>query len=401
PLEAFYRTGDQARWRPGGIIEFLGRIDQQVKIRGFRIEPGEIKNRLIEHDGVGDAVVMDREDENKVKYICAYIIPARNDDFDELTRQLRNHLTGQLPGYMIPSYFVEIAQIPLTPNGKVDRRALPEPQTGGINGTYTPPGNEIEEKLQEIWCETIGAKKNELGIDANFFEVGGHSLNATLMVSKIHKELKIKLALAEVFKTPTIRGQAQIIAGSHDETFHTIEPAVQKEYYPLSSAQKRMYVINQLNSESTVYNMPAVMTLEGKPDKDKLERVLRQLLVRHEGFRTAFKMVKGDPVQEIKKNVEFKLQYHEGLTSTTDPSTELAAFIRPFHLDRPPLLRVGLIKIRENEHLLMVDMPHIVSDGTSMGVLIKDFMLLVAGEHLAPINIHYKDYSEWQNQTKE
>ncbi|MCP5053521.1 MAG: AMP-binding protein, partial [bacterium] len=270
---SLYNTGDLARWLKDGNIEFLGRMDQQVKLRGFRIELQEIENRLLKHNEIKEAVVIDREKEDGDKYLCAYIVAGRKargrhcrdktpiyrvrDTLDTLT--LRDYLAGVLPGYMIPSYFVNLDKIPLTPNGKIDRKALPDPgDTVGDGALYTAPGNNVEKQLVTIWSEVLAAESGKLGIDANFFQLGGHSLKATILVSKIHKKLAIKFPLGEVFNTPTIRGQALYIKKAAKDKYASLEALEKRAYYALSSAQKRLYFLQQLDPQSTAYNMPLV-----------------------------------------------------------------------------------------------------------------------------------------------
>ncbi len=397
PVDKLYKTGDLARWLQDGNIEFLGRIDQQVKIRGHRIEPGEIESCLLEQCGVRQAVVMDRRDKKGDKYLCAYIVTDMKGPFDELSRQLRAHLAGKLPDYMIPSYFTPIDNVPLTPSGKVDRQALPEPETGAETDRYAPPENEIEEKLLEIWQELLGTANDKLGIDANFFEAGGHSLKATLMVSQIHKAFNVKLPLAEIFKAPTIRGQARIIADSRRETFYAIEPTAKKEYYPLSSAQKRIYILQQMDERGIGYNMPAAALLHGEIDFGKLENTFRLLVQRHESLRTSFHMVNEEPVQRVHDCLDFTI---ENIVSA-EPSAGIAAFIRPFDLTAAPLLRVGLMEIEKNKRLFLVDMHHIISDGVSQGILVKEFMTLADNGVLPELRLQYRDYAGWQNGEKE
>ncbi|MCP5049770.1 MAG: amino acid adenylation domain-containing protein, partial [bacterium] len=222
PVSYLYRTGDQARWLADGELDYLGRIDQQVKIRGFRIEPGEIENRLLNHPGIKEAVMLAREEKNGDKYLCAYIVPvsARED----VIPGLREYLALVLPGYMIPAYFVPLEKIPLTPNGKIDRKALPKPELR-IGTGYAGPRNEIETKLVELWSNVLNIERDVIGIDSSFFHLGGHSLKATSLVSKIHKEFDVRVPLLEVFKTPRIRELAEYINGKSKETYISIDPA--------------------------------------------------------------------------------------------------------------------------------------------------------------------------------
>jgi len=234
-----YRTGDLARWLPDGNIEFLGRKDQQVKIRGFRIELGEIENRLCDNEQVKEAVVIDRQNKGE-KYLCAYIVPFS--DPAPGAAELRDHLSTGLPGYMIPSFFIPMDRIPLTPNGKIHRKGLPMPGAVDMDAAvdYIAPRDSIEEKLAEIWSEILMGKSNasiSIGIDDNFFDLGGHSLNATLLVARMHKVFHVKISLMEFFKRGCIREVADYIKEAVKETFITIEPAEEKEYYSLAPAQ--------------------------------------------------------------------------------------------------------------------------------------------------------------------
>jgi acyl carrier protein len=252
-----YRTGDLGRRRADGNIDFLGRMDQQVKIRGFRIEPGEIESRLLNHGMIGEAVVLPGVHEGGDKYLCAYIVSA-GERVD--VSVLRDYLGRELPDYMVPSYFVEVEGIPLTPNGKVDRRALPEPQIEAGEG-YAPPTTQIEKELVNLWAEVLPVPAAAIGIDDNFFSLGGHSLKATILTSKVHKVFDVKLPLLEIFKTPTVKKLARYIKDTGQEAYVSIKPVEQKEYYPLSSAQKRLYVLQQMQPQDTFYNMLHVIPL--------------------------------------------------------------------------------------------------------------------------------------------
>ncbi|HLP59996.1 MAG TPA: condensation domain-containing protein, partial [Candidatus Deferrimicrobium sp.] len=389
-----YKTGDLARWLSDGNIEFLGRIDYQVKVRGFRVEPGEIENRLLKHPRIKEAIVLVQEEKSGDKYLCAYVVS----DGEYGISELREYLSLELPDYMIPSYFVPLDKIPQTPSGKVDRRALPKP---GLNagGNYTAPRNKIEKKLVELWAGILGRDEwhtsqlqTSLGIDDNFFQLGGHSLKATILVSKIHRELEVKVELMEIFRTPTIRHIARLIRGLKKETFQDIEPVEKKEYYPLSSAQKRLYFLQQLDLNNTGYNMPRVLPLGKGINKDKLESTLNQLIARHESLRTSFEMVNGEVVQMVHEHVEFAIEYYEQERRVED-------FIRSFDLARAPLMRSRLIVHPDGDCTWMLDIHHIVSDGTSQTILTEDFMQLVGtGVPLEPLPIQYKDFAQWQNQ---
>jgi len=402
PGDRMYKTGDLARWLANGNIEFLGRMDNQVKIRGFRVEPAEIERQLLNHPHIKGVVVVAGEpnlqgtrEKKGEKYLCAYIVPAAADSPSLGPSQLREYLAGDLQDHMIPSYFVILDKIPLTANGKIDRQALPTPErTKG--GEYTGPRNQIEKKLVKIWAEILEVEKEIIDIDANFFQLGGHSLKATILASRIHQELNVNIPLAEIFILPTIRELAQYLKDAGEEKFVAIETAEKKEYYPLSSAQKRLYILQQMDLEGTNYNIPAMMELEGQPDRDRVQDTFRQLIRRHESFRTSFQMLAGEPVQKIHDAVTFEIKWDN--RKTPGAIKEIVnSFVRSFDLSRPPLLRVGLIKSDTTKYVLMVDLHHIISDGTSMAILNREFMALYEKKELPPINLRYRDFSQWQN----
>jgi amino acid adenylation domain-containing protein len=411
--DRLYRTGDLARWLFQDNIEFLGRIDHQVKIRGFRIELGEIENQLLKHNEIKEVVVCSEEDsgvtptESGDKYLCAYIVGSRVD-----AAELSEYLSQSLPDYMIPMYFMEITHIPLTLNGKVDRKSLPAPGLS-TKTQYTAPRTIIEVKLWQIWMEVLFDRGKDaghmfIGIDDNFFKLGGHSLNAIVMIAKIHKELNVKVPLAEVFKTPTIRGLSRYIKRGAIVKYAAIEPAEKKEYYVLSSAQKRLYILQQMELNSTAYNMPEIIPLPEELNVGKLEKFFKNLIHRHESMQTSFHMINEEPVQVIHDEVEFEVEYYNLATEGTGKK-EIHnsrfiiqnSFIRPFDLSHSPLLRIGLAKTPGGQHLLLVDMHHIISDGVSHEILIKDFMVLHEGRDLPLLRIQYKDFSQWQNSEKE
>ncbi len=383
-----YKTGDMARWLPDGNIEFMGRIDQQVKIRGFRIELGEIENRLLEHKQIKEAVVIDRQNRAGDKYLCAYLVGQNISH-----RETKEYLAHVLPDYMIPQYVVMLDKIPLTPNGKVDRNALPEPEISNEQN-YIAPRSEIERNLTAIWADVLKIDKVHIGLDSNFFELGGHSLRATMLSSRIHDEWQVKVPLAEIFSRQTIRALAGYIENGRRTGFSRIEPVEKKEYYPLSSAQKRLYFIQQMEVDSTAYNMPLALPLSGQIGKDKIEFLLRKLVARHESFRTSFIPVNDEPLQRIHdpQDITFEIECYE-----STGSNRVSQFIRPFDLAKAPLLRSGLIEFPDHSHLWLVDMHHIISDGTSHINLTRDFVALYKGEEAVPLRIQYKDFTQWQN----
>jgi len=401
--QRLYRSGDLVRWTPGGI-EFLDRIDYQVKIRGFRIEMGEIEAQLLKHEKIKEAIVIARHNEWGEKFLCAYIVLEQShlepgNPFEP--GYWKEFLMKELPDYMIPAYFITLERLPLNPNGKVDRAALPDPEFGG--GTrYTAPVGSIEIRLVEIWSEVLGIEKNKISTDANFFEIGGHSLNATRMIAKIHKTLNIKIPLAELFKTPTIRELSGYINKTTTGQHSSIPCAEKKEYYELSSAQKRLYILQEMDFSGTSYNVPMVLLIEGELNQEKLENTFHKIINRHTSFKTSFEIVNENPMQRIYQHVDFKIRYSR-LTNNDNREEIITHFVKPFNLSQAPLMRVELIRISPGEetqtpaHILMVDIHHIITDGTSMDLLAKEFKAYHADEELSPLRLQYKDYTEWQN----
>jgi tyrocidine synthetase-3 len=407
PGERAYRTGDRVRWLPDGTIEYFGRIDQQVKIRGFRVELGEIENRLLACEGVKEAAVLLKEDETGDNYLCAYI--AVNNEAGKGknpgSADLRESLSRVLPAYMIPSSFINVDKMPLTPNGKVDRKALPESGPGTFAGDFAGPRDGTEMKLVEIWSELLGIREEKISIHHNFFYLGGHSLKAALLAARIHKKFNVSIPLLEIFRSPLLKDLAQYIKKKAPQNqYISIAPVEAREYYDLSSAQKRLYILRQTDPGSTVYNIPAVMTLTGELHRVKFERIFKKLIHRHESLRTSFHMINEKPVQKVHDKVNFEIEYYDFQSdseiSIVNLDNIIKNFVRPFNLEEAPLLRVRLIKAETQKHILMIDMNHIISDGTSIGIFINEFMTLNAGKDPGPLRTRYRDWAEWQNQEK-
>ncbi|MBG9744209.1 non-ribosomal peptide synthetase, partial [Paenibacillus alvei] len=389
--ERIYRTGDLARWLPDGRLEHLGRIDHQVKIRGYRIEPGEIEAHLLRVEGVKEAVVTVAARETQE--LCAYVTGS-----GELTAQaMRSKLAAGLPSYMIPTHFIRLEKMPLTPNGKLDRKALPAPEGALSTGTeYAAPRTTTEAKLAQLWQEVLGLER--VGIHDNFFDIGGHSLRAMTLISRVNKEMSVSLPLRNVFFYPTVEEMAQAISKLERLEYAVIPQAEARNYYPVSSAQKRMYILQQFEGAELSYSMPAALLFHGRVDFARLEQACRELIARHEVLRTGFDVVDGEPVQRISAEVAFDLPYREAGDRRAEDL--IREFIRPFDLSQAPLLRVQLTKLTDMQHLLLFDMHHIISDGTSMGILIEEVTRLYAGDRLEPVSLHYKDYAVWLAATR-
>ncbi|MDQ1354468.1 MAG: hypothetical protein QG657_4777, partial [Acidobacteriota bacterium] len=396
-----YKTGDLARWvvdtaaQGTYIIEFLGRVDQQVKIRGFRIELGEIEAELLKHEMVKEVVVIDRKEESGEKYLCGYIVV--NGDFN--IAGLKEYLAGRLPAYMIPTYFMSIERIPLTVNGKVDRKALPVPEIKRSK-QYEAAANEIEEKLARIWSEVLAIEKDKIGMNDDFFQLGGHSLKATILTAKIHKFFDVKIPLTQIFLLPTVRELGQYIKEAVEDKYLAMASVEKRDYYELSSAQQRLYILQQMDAGGSSYNVLLAYVLEGELDIMRLDTVFRKLIQRHESLRTSFIVVNDETVQRIHDEVEFKIEILDG-RDWESCGSGIGIFIRPFELSSAPLMRVGVIKKTETRHVLAVDIHHIVTDGTSMQELIKEFKLLYMGIELPQLRVQYKDYAWWQRREEQ
>jgi amino acid adenylation domain-containing protein len=398
-----YRTGDRVRWLPGGNIEFIGRNDRQVKIRGYRIERGEIEACLRRNDGVKDVEVVARQDKSGDKNLAAYVVPEPGYNLN--VKQLKNSLAAELPKYMIPGEIHQLETFPLTPGGKVDVAKLLEETGKGQKGRYVAPANQTEKKLVEIWAEVLEQEPGTLGVETSFFDAGGHSLKATILVSRIHKTFEVRVSLVTLFKNPTVRGLAQYIEKAVQERYTAIQPVPKRESYPLSSAQKRLFFLSQYEEIGTGYNMPVILTVDGVADKERYQEVCRKLIQRHETLRTAFIIEANEPVQRVYEPDEIewrmqeeRLEHGTGKEETMDRMVEsvIEAFVRPFKVSEAPLFRAKIVYLPEEQHLLLFDLHHIISDGMSMGVLTGDFARLYEGETLPPLKLQYRDYAAWQ-----
>ncbi|MBN2864186.1 MAG: amino acid adenylation domain-containing protein, partial [Bacteroidales bacterium] len=384
-----YRTGDLVRWLPSGDIEFLDRIDHQVKIRGFRIELGEIENRLLQIPGITEALVIVRGEGSGDRYLCAYFVS----DEEIKVEEIKRILSKNLPEYMVPTYFVNLEKFPLTANGKINHKALPEPDESKlVRNEYVAPRDETENKMAEIFGSVLGIDK--IGINDHFFDLGGHSLKAMVAAARIFREFNVEVPLREIFKDPTVKGVSLFIRNSSKTRYTAIPEIVPCEVYPLSSAQKRMYVLAQLEGNSTGYNIPEAVILEGTIDREKIEEVFRKLVHRHESLRTSFEMKAGEPVQRVHRECEIKIEFKQ--RSEEEAKKEIQKFIRPFDFSQPPLFRVGLIQVDEQKHILIFDIHHIISDGTSLGIILEEFWELYNGRRLPELRIQYKEYAQWQ-----
>jgi amino acid adenylation domain-containing protein len=403
--EKLYRTGDIGRWTEDGTLMLVGRKDDQVKIRGYRIELGEVEKIIAATAGIKDCVVTVREGEDKMDHLIGYIVSEKAQDLSSL----RSSLAGHLPEYMIPSYFVQLESIPVTANGKADRRALPNPWETELMGNkvYVAPTDETEKKLVIIWQDIL--KRQPVGIKDNFFDIGGHSLKATQVVSRIYKDMNAVITLAAIFASPTIEELARVIKNTEENVYEEIPVAPWKEYYDASHAQKRLWVLDQLEENQVAYNMSGAKVLKGAVDRPALEKTFRTLLQQHEILRTTFILAGEELKQKVHDthNFPFACKYID-LRNDADKTTTARRIAEEdaqtgFDLKKGPLLRASLLQLDDEEHLFIFSMHHIISDGWSMDVLMREMQLLYEAYRngqknpLQSLRIQYKDYTYWQN----
>ncbi|MBJ7570267.1 amino acid adenylation domain-containing protein [Bacillus halotolerans] len=389
PGAKMYKSGDLAKRLRDGNLVYVGRIDEQVKIRGHRIELGEIEAALHNVEAVQKAAVTVREEEDGLKQLCAYYVSEKSIP----AAQLREQLSLELPNYMVPSYFVRLEHMPLTSNGKINRKVLPAPEASlQQTAEYVPPGNEVESKLTDLWKEVLGI--SHAGIKHNFFDLGGNSIRAAALAARIHKELDVNLSLKDIFKFPTIEQLADNALHMEKNRYAPIPAAKEMPYYPVSSAQRRMYLLSHAEGGELTYNMTGAMSVEGTVDPARLNAAFQKLIERHEALRTSFELYEGEPAQRIHQTVEFTIEQIQA--SEEEAEARVLDFIQSFDLAKPPLMRAGLIELEPSRHVLVVDMHHIISDGVSVNILMKDLSRLYEGYELDPLPVQYKDYAVWQ-----
>ncbi|HEX2269643.1 MAG TPA: amino acid adenylation domain-containing protein [Pyrinomonadaceae bacterium] len=407
-----YRTGDMARRLANGDIEFLGRIDNQVKLRGFRVELGEIEAVLARHHGVSQCVVMARTTIGGDKRLVAYVIPAR--ELSLTSAELRSYLQERMPEYMVPAAYVFLDEFPLTPNGKIARNELPEPDPDFADREieYVAPRSPAEEMLAGIWSTVLN--REQIGVEEDFFELGGHSLLATQVVSRVREVFGVEVPLRELFEYPTIAAFAKRIDEAARQEQGLEAPPIRRvgrdRSLPLSFAQQRLWFLHQLEPESAVYNIGFAVRLRGRLDGARLQQTLTEVVRRHEVLRTTFAVEHGEPVQVIGEARDVPLPIVD--LSELDASVREIESQRliavesqqPFDLSTGPLMRAGLLRFSAEEHILPLTVHHIISDGWSIGVMVREVAALFAafskGEPspLPELAIQYADFAVWQRE---
>nr|WP_218170644.1 non-ribosomal peptide synthetase [Pseudomonas gingeri] len=405
PQARMYRTGDLARWLPDGTVEYLGRNDDQVKIRGVRIELGEIESRLNQLPGIKETVVLAREDQPGQPRLVAYFIEQEQVAPLEMA-QLRAWLQAHLPDYMVPAAYVKLAALPLTANGKLDRKALPRPELEALfTREYQAPQGAIETTLAQIWSEVLHVER--VGRHDHFFELGGHSLLAMRMVSQVRQRLGVELALGELFANGELLAVAAAVARAGRSHLPPILAVPREEGLALSFAQQRLWFLAQLGTAGGAYNIPIGLGLRGSLDSEALQRALARIVVRHEVLRSHFVLHDDEPRVHIAPAGEAFDLVVEDLRGDAAAQQVLRARIRhervaPFDLQRGPLIRASLLRLADEHHVLLLTLHHIVSDGWSMGVLTREAMALYDAfrrgqdDPLPPLAVQYGDYAVWQ-----
>lgn len=409
PGRRLYRTGDVARYLPDGNLEFLGRVDHQVKLRGYRIELGEIEARLEQHRGVKEGVVVAREDEAGDKTLCAYFVA--NQSHAPSTNHLRSFLQEQLPDYMLPRVFMELARFPRTPNGKIDRRALPlpTPSRPTLEETFVAPRSPVEQRLAKIWAEVI--KLELVGVEDTFFELGGDSLLAAQIVARVRQEFQTEMSLRSLFESGTIAAMAERLDGGGVEqrTFPLPWPhAPSLEESQPSFAQQRLWLLDRLQPDGGAYNIPLVLRLKRRFDKDAMARAVGEIRRRHEVLRATFASVDGRPVQSFSPlQPEAWGVVDLSRLREAERGTEVSRLVseesrREFDLARGPLLRTTLLKLGAEEHVLLVTMHHIVSDGWSIDIFLHELRAIYTAyasglpSPLPELEFQYTDFASFQ-----
>ncbi|MHC0062936.1 amino acid adenylation domain-containing protein [Nostoc sp. UIC 10890] len=406
-----YKTGDLARFLPDGNIEFLGRVDNQVKIRGFRIELGEIEALLTQHSDVQQAVVIVREDIPGDKRLVAYVV--LNQKLDSAST-LKRFLQEKLPHYMVPAVFVILDSLPLTPNGKVDRRNLPgcDRTRPALEETFVAPRSPIEKTLAVIWAELLALE--EIGVNDNFFQLGGHSLIATQILSRVREVFQVELSFHHIFENPTIAGLAQLIE-QHSQLEQPLQrPTIQRigreGLLPVSFAQERVYFIQQVAPESSAYQFQATMRFKGQLNVAVLQQCLNEIVRRHEIFRTTYPAINGRLFQIIHPASPISFKVIDLQTfSESEREAEVQRLVeaevqKPFDLNQLPLVKWVLLRLSDQEHLLLHIEHHIIHDGWSFNVFLGELLELYQAFCLSnpspltePI-LQFVDFAHWQRQ---
>ena len=392
-----YKTGDLARYRLNGELEYIDRLDNQVKIRGLRIELGEIEEKILEIPSITSCAVLKKTDNNHHEFLCAYFTCQD----DETTNPIiRKFLEKSLPKYMVPSYFIKLEKMPYNANGKIDRKKLPEPKLKLDKRIIILPQNEIDEKVINILKGLLNI--DTISLDDSFFDLGGDSLLAINFVIRLKNEFSIQILVKDILEKNSIQEICNLVtehchSEGFEESTNNLKNIPEAEYYSTSSAQKRIYYASQIaDSEATLYNSPGGIILDGTLDIIKLESCFNNLIKRHESLRTYFEIVNKELVQKIKKNINFKLDVINN-SDFEELDNIFKDFVKPFDLSKAPLFRSKLINFKNSKSCLLLDMHHIITDGASMTIFTNELCKLYNDEKLPELKFTYKDFAEYEN----
>lgn len=385
-----YKTGDLARWSSDGNIEFIGRIDNQIKIRGFRIELNEIDANILTYPDIKQTISV-VQNINTKKIICSYIVGNQNIDINKL----KIYLSKTLTNYMIPTYIMQLETLPLNINGKIDKKLLPVPKVSETQKEITKIRNKIDKSILNIINNSLSLK--DISIEDNLFEIGIDSLSAITLSFNISKELNVQITVRDILKNPIIKDLSDYISTIYNNRYiNTIKQAEIHEYYPLSSAQKRIYYSSNMDSNSTLYNIAGGIIINKLLDINKLQNCFNILIKRHDALRTHFDVINNEIVQVVDDNINFNLHLDE--SKTTDLNKIYDAFVKPFNLSKAPLFRTKLVKLENEKMLFLLDMHHIISDGTSISILLQELCDLYNNNELIEKQIDYKDFTLWEKE---
>ncbi len=407
-----YRTGDLARWRRDGSLEYIGRRDHQVKLRGFRIELGEIETVLAKHAGVQGAVAIVREDEPGDKRLVAYVVAVGTVRPD--AAELRSLVKSHLPEFMVPSAIVFLDALPMNENGKLDRRALPRPEASDEQGSaYVAPRTPLEEQIAAVWADVLTVKR--VGVEDDFFALGGHSLLAMRVIARLTTSVPVRLTIGTLFEGRTVAGLAALIdrklAEDHGVASDPIEPRAADGPAPLSQAQETLWLFEQMHPGTSAYNVPVARRLHGRVDADALERALNQVIARHDALRTSVLEAAGSVEQVVSRDAPVELRRSDLMhirEKDRDGAAEQllrATASEPFDLTKAPLFRPLLVHVRENEWLLLLVVHHIVFDGASISVMLRElgeaYDAALSRRTFAPplLAIQLADFAAWERST--
>ncbi len=393
--KTIYKTGDLGYYCPNGEIMCLGRCDNQVKIRGLRIELGEIENEILSFEDIENCIVVKKVDNEEHEFLCAYFISNKDINIDNL----RNNIQKRLPKYMVPQYFVRLEEIPYTPNGKVDRKKLPMPSIENRRREIVLPRNNTDELLIKNLKEILNV--TNISIEDSFFELGGDSLSAINLCTKVYSDFNVQIFVKDIIDNPLVKDLSDLIA-STDKKFKSnkIQKTDKSEYYPVSSEQKRIYYsTKKISEENLVYNVSGALVVDSILDLEKVKNTFFKLVELHSSFRTRFVVEQENLVQEV---LDFDIVKKDLNISSFNDTEEnmnkiINSFPKPFDLEKAPLLRVSVCVLDNKKTLILLDTHHIIMDGVSLNILMRDFCKIYNNEEISELEFSYVDYSAWEN----